>query len=596
MKKLFKLSLIALLCSLAINAKAQLADMTYSVRTGSVTSWENYAFGACWESATENYTAYLDSWDNVNGAWVGTGCQTCDNNGNCTYATNIALQTRSNNAYTISFRIDAWEDDDCRCSYEGGGCYWYSSGDDCRRNEANSWNIREGAYPSNGGYTATPTWGGTNDHTYYFQYTWKYSGTANALYPDCRTQSTGYSAGAIRSWSVYMVAGRTYRFGTCGTAEDTYLRIFSGDGYSNTANYDDNGPLCGGTAASGDYTAPGTGWYYLELSHYSRSTLTTGGTLTYEDITTPPAPPATFGNGVWYTTAYTGGNIDLTGEYSGYYSESNLTYNSLNRWGTNGSPSDASGWQGCYVPVDNHVVVSRRTGFTCGVYQLDMPNHDDDVRVYVNGSQVFTHIGCCDAHTNLWTGYLTSTSTIEVRHLEGGGGSHQSLSVTAVTPALSGGTIAGITNGVTICFNTDPGAFTNTASPSGGTIGVANGSPAAPVYEWQRATNNTFTAGLTVVGGNSLTYDPVADASLIGGTYYFRRKVTDACGTVAYSNTISVIVRPQFTSGTILNTGQTICYGGDPSVIGNSVVASGGDNVITYKWQANGVDIGCSNS
>ena len=277
MKKLFKLSLIALLCSLAINAKAQLADMTYSVRTGSVTSWENYAFGACWESGTENYTAYLDSWDNVNGAWVGTGCQTCDNNGNCTYATNIALQTRSNNAYTISFRIDAWEDDDCRCSYEGGGCYWYSSGDDCRRNEANSWNIREGAYPSNGGYTATPTWGGTNDHTYYFQYTWKYSGTTNALYPDCRTQSTGYSAGAIRSWSVYMVAGRTYRFGTCGTAEDTYLRIFSGDGYSNTANYDDNGPLCGGTAASGDYTAPGTGWYYLELAHFSRSTLTTGG-------------------------------------------------------------------------------------------------------------------------------------------------------------------------------------------------------------------------------------------------------------------------------------------------------------------------------
>jgi hypothetical protein len=116
------------------------------------------------------------------------------------------------------------------------------------------------------------------------------------------------------------------------------------------------------------------------------------------------------------------------------------------------------------------------------------------------------------------------------------------------------------------------------------------------VYEWQRATNNTFSAGLTIVGGNSLTYDPIADASLIGGTYYFRRKVTDACGTVAYSNTISIIVRPQFTSGTILNTGQTICYGGDPSVIGNSVVASGGDNVITYKWQANGVDIGSSNS
>lgn len=96
-----------------------------------------------------------------------------------------------------------------------------------------------------------------------------------------------------------------------------------------------------------------------------------------------------------------------------------------------------------------------------------MPNHDDDVRVYVNGSQVFTHIGCCDAHTNLWTGYLTSTSTIEVRHLEGGGGSHQSLSLVP-GPTLVGGTIAGIADGTTICFNTDPGAFTNSVSPSGG--------------------------------------------------------------------------------------------------------------------------------
>ncbi|MEN9908113.1 MAG: hypothetical protein RLZZ540_1262, partial [Bacteroidota bacterium] len=58
----------------------------------------------------------------------------------------------------------------------------------------------------------------------------------------------------------------------------------------------------------------------------------------------------------------------------------------------------------------------------------------------------------------------------------------------------------------------------------------------------------------------------------------------------------TVTVRPVFTSGTISSTGETICYNGDPSVIGSTTASSGGDNAITYKWQANGVDIASSNS
>lgn len=330
MKKLFKLSLIALLCSLAINAKAQLADVTYTVKLYSnngIYSCEGCNGLACWETGDEEYTANAWFRDDVNGTATGVTCFTCNNNGDCYYGGGTTLGSRTNGAYRIDPLLQAWEDDGgSRCSFDGG--------DDCYLGQTDMGDVyfREGAFPSTSTYSSYG-WFSSSSHSIAIDVTWKYSGTTNALYPDCRTQSTGYSAGAIRSWSVYMVAGRTYRFGTCGTAEDTYLRIFSGDGYTNTANYDDNGPLCGGTAASGDYTAPSTGWYYLELSRYSRSALTVGGTLTYEDITTPPSPPATFGNGAWYVTAYTGGNIDLTGEYSGYYSESNLTYNSLNRWG-----------------------------------------------------------------------------------------------------------------------------------------------------------------------------------------------------------------------------------------------------------------------
>jgi hypothetical protein len=41
-----------------------------------------------------------------------------------------------------------------------------------------------------------------------------------------------------------------------------------------------------------------------------------------------------------------------------------------------------------------------------------------------------------------------------------------------------------------------------------------------------------------------------------------------------------------FNAGAILTTGQTICYNGDPSVIGNSALASGGDGSIAYQWQS----------
>ncbi|MBU1014582.1 MAG: T9SS type A sorting domain-containing protein [Bacteroidetes bacterium] len=51
--------------------------------------------------------------------------------------------------------------------------------------------------------------------------------------------------------------------------------------------------------------------------------------------------------------------------------------------------------------------------------------------------------------------------------------------------------------------------------------------------------------------------------------------------------TFDVTVRNDFTPGAILTTGEAICYGsGNPSVIGNSIAASGGNGTITYKWES----------
>lgn len=311
--------------------------------------------------------------------------------------------------------------------------------------------------------------------------------------------------------------------------------------------------------------------------------------ITYTNTTA--GNPATFGTNQWNAYAYACGNIDLTGStYAGFYTETSLGYNSTSKWCSSCSPSAATGYTGACVGIDNHIVVSKRQGFPCAVYQINIPSHDDDARVYINGTNVWQHLGgCCDAHTNIWTGYLGSTSTIEYRHQEGGGGSNQEISFTNVTTSLSGGTIAGIASPTTICVSGDPGAFTSTADASGGTIGISNGSPAAPVYQWERAPTNTFTT-ITNVGTNSTTYDP--DASLTAGTYYFRRKVTDACGTVAYSNVIQVNVVADPTAPTLNvatpSSGSSICLGGTVSATINAGSNGTGTCTDEYRYSDDG--------
>jgi len=567
-----QITLISALFICSQSVFSQLAEATFTVRTVSVTSYEGGVGGNCWESGDEDYTANIWFRDNVNTSWSGVTCQQGSANGNATYAVDQFLGTRSNTSSYIDPILEAWEDDGDRCNR--------GSGDDCQLGATDYADIyyREVSYPSNGSYYSySGTQWGNGDHKFGIRFTWRYSGTQNAIYPTCVSQSAGYTSGTVKSWSVYLNAGRTYRFGTCGAGEDTYLRIYGSDGYTIVATGDDNGPLCTGTAASLDYTAGASGWYYVEVSRYSRAALSANGTLTYEDITPAPGNPAVFGSNQWLVYGYSGGDNSLNGEYSGYYTETALSYNSLNRWGTNGSPSDASGWQGCYVPADYHVVVYKRQGFPCGIYSFDIPGHDDDIIVYVNGVQVYSHVGCCDAHTNVWTGYLTSTSTVEVRHLDGVGGSSQSLTLNNITATFSGGTIGGLAN-TAICSGTDPGAFTSTAPASGGTTAYVS-----PSYQWESSVTSGTSGFANINSQTGLTYDPPALAQ----TTWFRRRATDACGNVSYSNVIQVAVTPAAgLSSTFTNES---CPSGNNGTI-NVSLSGGMSNVRYIRLQQNKTD------
>jgi len=375
-------------------------------------------------------------------------------------------------------------------------------------------------------------------------------------------------------------------------------------------------------------------------------TASAGTTVT---VTAPAGNPATFGANQWNTYAYIGGNIDLSGTYAGYYVETALSYNTLNRWTSLGSPSDASGYTGCVVGVDNHVVVSKRAGFPCGNYQLSMPNNDDDVRVYVNGNLVASG-GCCNTLTAVfWTGYLGANSTIEVRHLEGGGGSNQSLTLTNIggapgNPATFGngawnvyaynaGDAAGGSGAWTnnysgfytennLNFNTttrwgtnDSPSFANNASGAAYT-----GCPVAvDNHSWSAKRTNIPCGSYNI----QLVHDDIGQLIINGSTVYNNAVCcgTNNIGPYVITTTDQVEFRVSEGGGgsngsiTLTATGTalaggSITYGGsvsactgfDPPAFGNGGDASGGASAgvtlgsSTYQWQVNAGDIPSANA
>lgn len=172
-------------------------------------------------------------------------------------------------------------------------------------------------------------------------------------------------------------------------------------------------------------------WLATEYNSQNQPT-TTVGVVTAGDFYTVSATetffgnPAQFGSNTWNVYAYNGNNFE---SYYGSYVHNTLSFDSRTVWNLLQSPSSAPGYSGCTVPNDNHSYRYKRQGFPCGYYQLDIPNHDDNVVLYVNGVNVFQQDSWFNntAKTNQWQGYLGPTSTIEYTIREFGGDSHAGL-------------------------------------------------------------------------------------------------------------------------------------------------------------------------
>ncbi len=514
--KIPKLLLATTLAFCVNNVYAQLANVSYQARVANVTS---YCSGSspCFEgSPTQEYTTYVTSYDNVNGAGTGTGCQTLDVGCDGGYAINFNLQSRINNSDLLFGVLDAWEDDcGTRCAFNTG--VFLCGSDDCRYQPTNSYNFRAQSLPSNGTFTAGPTWGSrdANGHTYAMSCSWRYTGTTNLITPTCVTQTSNYSAGSVRSWSVNLTAGVSYNFNTCAssTSHDSRIRIYSSDGFTEVATDDDG---CGGVLSNLDFIPATTGTYYVEVSQFTRANgLAAAGTLSYR--INPP------------TTSTNGGNLIAC---------QNAASASLN----GSTPTIGTGtWtasSGTISFSNVNTTTATATGTTPGTYTLTWTIN--------NG-------GCVSASTLQLTINSLSTAPTSILGTSticaGGntvltvsGGSAGTGAVAQWFSGSCGGTAVGTGNSITV----SPASTTTYFVRYGGICNTTTcASQVVTVNTLSTAPTSATATPTAVCAGSASTLNVVGGTLGTGATY---RWYSGSCGGAAVGTGTSLAVSPATTT------------------------------------------------
>ncbi|HEX6227824.1 MAG TPA: DUF2341 domain-containing protein, partial [Chryseolinea sp.] len=288
--------------------------------------------------------------------------------------------------------------------------------------------------------------------------------------------------------------------------------------YTNAWGTDTGNASIGGETASGETAnrfngmldeirvssnALSANWIATEYNSQNQPT-TTVGVVTANDFyfvnTTETfyGNPADFGSNLWNVYAYSGNNFE---NYYGYYVHNSLNFDSQTIWNQNASPSSAAGYMGCTVPNDNHSYRYKRRGFSCGYYQFDIPNHDDNVVIYVNGAEVFRQDSWYNniAKTNVWQGYLDTNSEIEYTIREFGGGSNAGLTVVYLHP---GNASQAVWNGETSTDWTTAGNWCGNFPASGIDVSIPSGTPNSPTISASgQAKDLTISSGATLSMG-----------------------------------------------------------------------------------------------
>jgi hypothetical protein len=141
------------------------------------------------------------------------------------------------------------------------------------------------------------------------------------------------------------------------------------------------------------------------------------------------------GSGTDFTI--TGASNSTSGKYYyGYYTVTTDNFNTESQWGKTSNPSTTTGWNGCGLPENNNfLLTARRTGFSCGFYEIKLQNHNNATALFIDGNQVYTRTGTgTSLNQTVWVGYLSSTSTVDFRFIENTGDARLSFSISQISP------------------------------------------------------------------------------------------------------------------------------------------------------------------
>ncbi|OEK02289.1 hypothetical protein BFP97_12505 [Roseivirga sp. 4D4] len=185
-----------------------------------------------------------------------------------------------------------------------------------------------------------------------------------------------------------------------------------------------------------------------------------------------------------------------------------------------------------------------------------------------NGSNNWTNIsGATGTSYNPPSG-LTSNRWYRRRVISCGQTKYTSSIKVTVLPALTAGAI---NNAQTVCYNGDPSTLGNATPPTNGQGGY--------IYQWQYSNNGS--SGWTNIGGAvSSTYNP---PSGLTSDRWYRRQV-QSCGQTKQTSAVKVTVLAPLNAGAI-NGAETICYNGDPGILGNATSPSNSTEGYSYQWQ-----------
>lgn len=111
---------------------------------------------------------------------------------------------------------------------------------------------------------------------------------------------------------------------------------------------------------------------------------------------------------------------------------------------------------------------------------------------------------------------------------------------------------------------------------------VVSGGTKPYTFQWEQRTGNTGPF-VTIPGATSEQYQP----QVITETHQYRRKVTDAFGLFAYSDTITVEYHsaPLLPGSIAATTSATVCSGSAPGIIVSTASLSGYGEAALYQWQ-----------